>query len=79
MTSNNTIKLMPEKITQIQCEDCNRSLHQQFIYWLNDSFKYLPNFLSKFYMEIEVLMSFVEYRFSISINKPQPGDFLQNI
>lgn len=69
----------PEKITQLQCNECNEGLQSQFLYWLNDSFKYQPQILSKIHLELEALLGLAQFLYTIGRDKPQAGDFLQNI
>jgi hypothetical protein len=50
-----------------------------FTQGINESFKYLPNILSKIYSEIELIVAFAEFRLTVAEEKPHPGDALQNI
>lgn len=70
--------LHPEKITQLQCDECNRGLQAQFSSWLADSFKYCPALLS-LHDEMEAVLGVAEYCCTVARNKPQPGDYLQNL
>lgn len=49
MTSNPPL---PEKITQLQCFECNQGLQSIFLNWLADSFKFAPNLLARFHHEL---------------------------
>lgn len=63
----------------MQCFDTNIDLMQFFIESSCESFKYLPDVLSKIYLEIEMVLGFVEYRLTIAKGDPHPGDLLQNL
>ena len=69
----------PERITQMQCLETNSELRIFFIESANHSLKYLPNLLSTFYHEIELIVNFLEFRLTVLVDEPQPGDQLQNI
>ncbi len=45
-----------------------------FAEWVCDSFKYLPNALQHFRYELEAIVGFADFMFSIYIDKPQPLD-----
>ena len=70
---------LPEKITQLQCASTNTYLQSQFIQWASESLKYKPQLLNYLQDEIEAIIGIVEYALTIKQDKPQPGDFLQNI
>ena len=43
---------LPEKITQLQCFECNQGLQSIFLNWLSDSFKFTPSLLARFHQEL---------------------------
>lgn len=70
---------LPEKITQLQCHECNGGLQSIFLNWLSDSFKHTPHLLAHAHMELEALLGAAEFAYTVGRDRPQAGDFLQNI
>ena len=74
-----TLPVLPEKITQLQCHECNGGLQGIFLNWLSDSFKHTPHLLAHAHLELEGLLGAAEFVYTVGRDRPQAGDFLQNI
>lgn len=70
---------LPEKITQLQCHECNGGLQSIFLNWLSESFRFTPNLLAHIHIELEALLAAAEFAYTVGRDRPQAGDFLQNI
>jgi hypothetical protein len=70
---------LPEKITQLQCHECNGGLQSIFLNWLSESFRLTPHLLAHLHMELEALLAAAEFAYTVGRDRPQAGDFLQNI